>query len=359
MTGGDILALLPGGAMSRIFARLFSFVAIAALVAACGGGGAPQKRPDTDVVKIGFLLDLVHERWDHDRTLFVAKAKELGAEALVRAAEGDHARQVSQARELLDQGIKVLVIVPHDMDRAAEIDALAKQKKVPVVSYDRLVRNADVDLYVSFDNTKVGKMQADSLLALAPKGNYVLIGGAPDDNNAKLIRDGQMEELQPAVKSGEVHIVADPWANNWDPAAARKLTEEAIAKSRGKLTAVVASNDGTAGGAIEALGAHGLAGKVLVSGQDAELDALRRIVAGTQTMTVYKPIRSLVYLAVRNALRLAEGERVDTAQSVNNGKKAVPAMLLEPIPVDKGNLDFTVISDGYQKREAVYQGAKK
>jgi D-xylose transport system substrate-binding protein len=343
--------------MSQTFARLVSFVTIAAFFAGCGGGAAPKKQPQNDVVRIGFLLDLVHERWDHDRTLFVAKAKEMGAEALVRAAEGDHAKQLAQARELLDQGIKVLVIVPHDMDKAAEIVALAKEKKVPVVSYDRLVRNADVDLYVSFDNSKVGKMQANYLLAQAPHGNYLLIGGAPDDNNAKLIRDGQMEELGPAVKSHQIQIVADPWADNWDPAAARKLTENALTKAHGKLTAVVASNDGTAGGAIQALQAHGLAGKVLVSGQDAELDAVRRIVAGTQTMTVYKPIRSLVYLAVRNALRLAEGERVDTAQTVNNGKKEVPSMLLEPIAVDKGNLDFTVITDGYQKREQVYQAA--
>lgn len=343
--------------MSRTFARLVSLVAFAVLVAACGGAGAPKKPPQSDVIRIGFLLDLVHERWEHDRTLFVAKAKEMGAEALVRAAEGDHARQLSQARELLDQGIKVLVIVPHDMERAAEIVALAQQKKVPVLSYDRLVRNADVDLYVSFDNAKVGKLQANYLLTQAPHGNYVLIGGAPDDNNAKLIREGQMEVLQPAVKAGQIRIVADPWAANWDVGAARTETESAIARTKGQLTAVVASNDGTAGGAIQALTAHGLAGKVLVSGQDAELDAVRRIVAGTQTMTVYKPIRSLVYLAVRNALRLAEGERVDTAQTVNNGKKDVPAMLLEPIAVDKGNLDFTVISDGYQKREQVYQSA--
>jgi D-xylose transport system substrate-binding protein len=345
--------------MSRTCSRLVCLFSVLALVAACGGGGAPKKAPQNDVVRIGLLLDLVHERWEHDRTLFVAKAKEMGAEALVRAAEGDHARQVTQARELLDQGIKVLVIVPHDMERAAEIVALAKDKKVPVVSYDRLVRNADVDLYVSFDNTKVGKLQANYLLAQAPRGNYVLIGGAPEDNNAKLIREGQMDVLQTAVKSGQVRIVADPWAANWDVDAARTLTEDAITKAKGKITAVVASNDRTAGGAIDALNAHGLAGKVLVSGQDAELDAVRRIVAGTQAMTVYKPIRSLVYLAVRNALRLAEGARVDTAQTVNNGKKDVPAMLLEPIAVDKGNIDFTVISDGYQKREEVYQSAAK
>jgi D-xylose transport system substrate-binding protein len=339
---------------------MIAIAATLALVTACGGGAPPPAREDRQAPKVGLLMDTLHERWQKDRDIFIERAREVGGEVVVRAAEGDHARQAKLAEELLNEGIKALVIVPHDADKAAEIVAMAKGKKVPVVSYDRLIRNADIDLYLSFDNEKVGEMQATHLLANAPKGSYLLIGGSPTDNNAKLIREGQMKVIGPAIKRGDVKLVADPWADKWDAAAARKLTEEALKKARNQVTAVVASNDVTAGGAIQALQSHGLAGKVLVSGQDAELDALRRILAGTQTMTVYKPIRSLANLAARNAVRLAEGEPVDTATTVNNGKKDVPAMLLEPISVDKDNIEYTVISDGFQKREDVFaKGATK
>jgi D-xylose transport system substrate-binding protein len=168
-----------------------------------------------------------------------------------------------------------------------------------------------------------------------------------------------MKVLEPAIKRGDVRIVGDPWAEGWRAEEAQRLTEEALKRSRGRLHAVLASNDGTAGGVIGALEARGIAGKVLVTGQDAEVAGLRRIVAGTQSMTVYKPIRSLANLAARNAVRLAEGEEVYTATTVNNGMKQVPAMLLEPIVVDKGNIEYTVISDGFQKREDVFGAAAK
>ncbi|MGE5815284.1 MAG: sugar ABC transporter substrate-binding protein, partial [Acidobacteriota bacterium] len=337
--------------------RIACIAAMFALVAACGGGSTKNARPERQPLRIGLLLDDLHERWEKDRELFIASAKQLGAEVLVRAAEGDHDRQVKLATELLDAGVKTLVIVPHDSDKALAIVAIAKARKVPVVSYDRLIKGADVDLYASFDNTKVGAMQANYLLSKAPQGNYLLIGGSPTDNNAKMIREGHMKVLAPAVKSGDVRIVGDPWADDWSAASSQRFTEEALKKTHNRLTAILASNDTTAGGAIAALEAHGLAGKVLVSGQDAELDAIRRIVAGTQTMTVYKPVRSLANLAARNAVRLAEGESVYTATTVNNGFKDVPAMLLEPSVGDKENVEYTVISDGYQKRDEVFRAA--
>jgi D-xylose transport system substrate-binding protein len=337
--------------------HLTGIVAILALVAACGGGSTRQARPERQPLRIGLLLDDLHERWQKDRELFTASAKQLGAEVLVRAAEGDHERQVKLATELLDAGVKALVIVPHDSDKAVAIVAIAKARKVPVVSYDRLIKGADLALYASFDNTKIGAMQANYLLSKAPKGNYLLIGGSPTDHNAQMIREGHMKVLEPAIKSGDVRIVGDPWADDWSAAAAQRLTEEALKRTHNRLTAVLASNDATAGGVIAALEAHGLADKVLVSGQDAELDAIRRIVAGTQSMTVYKPVRSLANLAARNAVRLAEGEAVYTATTVNNGFKEVPAMLLEPIVVDKENVEYTVISDGYQKRDDVFRAA--
>ena len=331
-------------------------VAAALAMAGCGGGGSAPRPPAADAgpPKIGLLLDsLENERWRHDRDLFVARVEELHAKVEVRDGAGDHAKQLDAARQLLEAGVKTLVVVPHDLDKAKEIVALAAERKVPVISYDRLIRGADVALYVSFDNVKVGRMQAEALLAAAPRGNYVLLGGSPTDNNAKLVRDGQLEVLKPAIDSGAVKVIAEPFVPNWDAALARQEMAAALKKTR-SIAAVLASNDAMATGATDALATAKLSGKVALSGQDADLAACQRIVAGTQTMTVYKPLKALARMAAGSAVTLARGEAVDSLVKVNNGLKDVPARLLEPIAVDKSNIDATVISDGYQKKDAVY-----
>jgi D-xylose transport system substrate-binding protein len=336
--------------------RWMAAMAAAVLTVACGGDSAPKpKAADTGPLKVGLLLDsLDTERWQRDRDLFVTRAEELFAKVEVRTGDGTHEKQLAAAKELLDLGVKSLVLVPHDLERAKEIVAEAAARKVPVISYDRLVREADVALYVSFDNVKVGRMQAEALLAAAPKGNYILLGGSPTDNNAKLVREGQLEVLKPAISSGAIRVVADPWIQNWDANLAKDETSAALKKAR-NVVAVVASNDATASGAAEALSGAKLLGKVALSGQDADLAACQRIVSGTQTMTVYKPLKALARMAAGSAVTLAKGEAVDSLVKVNNGLKDIPARLLEPISVNKTNIDVTVISDGYQTRDAVYQ----
>jgi D-xylose transport system substrate-binding protein len=340
---------------SRVIAAL---LALTVATVACGRDesqrGFLQGPPP---VRVGLLLDsLQEERWQRDRDLFVERVRELDGEVLVREANRDPDLQEQQARELLDEDIKALVIVPTHTERAAAIVKMANDRQVPVISYDRLILNADVTLYMSFDNVKVGRMQAEYLLNQAPKGNYVLIGGSQADHNAKLLRQGQLEMLKPAIAAGSVRIVADPWAEDWSTDAARQHTAEALKKNKNQIAAVVASNDNTAGGAIEALRAVNLAGKVPVSGQDADLEAIRRIVAGTQAMTVYKPIRPLARMAAGAAVNMGKGQTEDGLVTINNGFKEVPARLLEPISVDRAAVDRTVIADGFHRREDVYQG---
>lgn len=334
-------------------------IALSLLLAGCTGqGGAPKtntKAPGAKL-KIGFSMDtLKEERWQKDRDLFVKRAEELGAEVIVQSADGDDETQVNQAQALLMQGVDVLVVIPHNGDVAGAIVEAAAKQNVPVVSYDRLIRNSAPSLYISFDNEKVGEMQAQYLLDRAPKGNYILIGGAPTDNNAKMLRTGQMKVLQPAIDRGDIKIVADQWAKDWLAEEALKHTENALTQNRDDVVAVVASNDSTAGGVVQALAGKGLAGKVFVSGQDADLAALQRVVAGTQSMTVYKPVSQLAMKAAEAAVALAKGEKPTTDKSVNNGRVDVPFIYLEPIAVDKENVDATVINDGYQKREDVYK----
>jgi D-xylose transport system substrate-binding protein len=296
------------------------------------------------------------ERWPRDRDLFLERAKQLGADVTVESAEQDDAKQLQQAESLLEQGAQVLVVVPHGAEAAGQIVAAAKKRSVPVISYDRLILKADVDLYLSYDNKDIGTQQAQFLRNRAPKGNYILIGGAPTDYNAKLIREGQMAALEDAVKRGEIKIVADPFTPDWKADAAMQLTEAALKKANNQVVAVVASNDVTAGGAIKALEKHGLAGKVFVSGQDANLDAVRRIVAGTQAMTVYKPLRTLAREAAASAVRMAKGEKVEGTSTIDNGTKQVQSVLLSPTTIHKDLIPI-LISDNFFKKEQIYAPA--
>lgn len=341
-----------------LFALVFSASLVACVQPAPQTGGVNGGGKKNGPIRIGLSMDtLKEERWQRDRDLFVARAKELGAEVLVQSANGDDKAQVQQSENLLTQGVDVLVVIPHNGEVAATIVESAKSRNVPVVSYDRLIRSSEPALYISFDNEKVGEMQARYLLERAPKGNYVLIGGAPTDNNALLFRQGQMNVLKPAIDRGDVKVVSDQWAKDWLASEALRICEDALTKSNRDVAAVVASNDATAGGAVSALETAGLAGKVLVSGQDADLAGLQRIVSGKQSMTVYKPVHLLAQRAAEAAVALAKGEKVDAPSRINNGKVDVPSILLEPVVVDKSNIDDTVVKDGYQKKEAIYQNA--
>jgi D-xylose transport system substrate-binding protein len=299
---------------------------------------------------------LKEERWHRDRDLLVERATALGAEVLVQAANGDDALQNSQAENMLTQGIDVLLVAPHNGKTAAVIVEAAHRAGVPVIAYDRLINDADVDLYISFDNERVGEMQADYLAKRRPKGSYVVIGGAPTDNNALLYHRGQMKVLEPFVARGDIRIAADQWARDWLAVEALKIMENALTRTANQVDAVVAANDGVAGGAIQALTEQNLAGKTLVSGQDAELSACQRIVAGTQSMTVYKPIARLAFTAAEVAVKLARRQpHGRETRPISNGKIDVPSILLEPVAVDKDNLVSTVIADGYQRVEDVYR----
>jgi D-xylose transport system substrate-binding protein len=335
------------------------------LLAGCGGKGADtgggQAGGGGKKIRIGFSMDtLKEERWQRDRDLVLARGAELGAEVLVQAANGNDALQNSQAENLLTQGVDVLLVAPHNGKTAAIIVESAHKAGVPVIAYDRIINDSDLDLYISFDNVRVGELQSDYIAKRQPTGNYVLIGGAPTDYNAVLFRKGQMNILQPFVDKGDIKIVSDQWAKDWQAVEALKIMENALTRTGNKVDAVVASNDGVAGGAIQALGEQKLAGKVPVSGQDAELAACQRIVAGTQSMTVYKPIKILAYKAAEVAVMMAKKQQVtDPTRPVNNGKKDIPSILLEPIQVDRDNMVATVIADGYQKLEEVYKDIPK
>jgi D-xylose transport system substrate-binding protein len=297
--------------------------------------------------EIGFCIDdLRVERWSRDRDYFVAAAEKLGAKVSVQSADASEQRQISQIENLISRGVDVIVIVPFNSKALTNVVAEAKKAGIKVVSYDRLILDADVDAYISFDNEKVGELQAQGVYSVRPKGNYFLLGGAPTDNNAKMLRQGQLKVLQPAIDRGDIKVVGSQWVPEWSASAALGIVENALTANNNKIDAVVASNDGTAGGAIQALAAQKLAGKVPVSGQDADLAAVKRVIAGTQTMTVYKPLKLIASEAAQLAVSLTKGEKPKFNAQYDNGKKKVDTVLLQPTPLTKDNVSL-VVKDGF------------
>ncbi|WP_197330798.1 D-xylose ABC transporter substrate-binding protein [Ralstonia syzygii] len=337
-----------------MISRVLNTLAAAAALTLAGGLAATPAHASKEAPVIGFSIDdLRVERWTHDRDYFVDAAKKLGATVNVQSANANEAKQIAQIENLIAQNVDVLVIVPFNSKVLGNAIASARKKGIKVVSYDRLILNADIDGYVSFDNQKVGEMQAQGVVRLAPKGNYFLLGGASTDNNARLLRDGQVKVLKPLVDKGDIKIVGQQWTPEWDPSKAQSIVENALTANGNNIQGIVASNDGTAGGAIQALAGQKLAGKVPVSGQDADLAGVRRVAGGTQAMTVYKPIKQIAGTAAEMAVELVKGTAPKFNTKLNNGKKDVDTILLTPTLLTKDNLDV-VIKDGFYTHQQIY-----
>ncbi|MCM5552180.1 D-xylose ABC transporter substrate-binding protein [Pleomorphomonas sp. NRK KF1] len=331
--------------------KLSTILSSTILAAAVALPMAAQASADKPV--LGFSIDdLRVERWARDRDYFIAAAKELGAEVIVTSADANEQKQVNQVENLISQKVDAIAIVPMNSQVFGEVIDEAHKAGIKIVSYDRLILNADEDAYISFDNERVGYLQAEAVLKVVPEGNYYMLGGAPTDNNAKLLRAGQEKALQAAVDAGKVKIIGSQWVKEWSPTEALSIMENALTAANNKIDAVVASNDGTAGGAIQALAAQGLAGKVAISGQDADLAAIKRVIEGTQTVTVYKPLQLIASEAAKLSIKLVKGEPVEYSAKLDNGMKEVDSVLLTPIPLTKDNV-MKVVEDGFYTKEQV------
>ena len=316
---------------------------------------ADDKAVKARKIKMGVSLPTQRdERWVRDAEKMREVAKAEGIDMKMQVCDNDASKQMSQCENLIAQGIDILILAPHDATSAAAIVENAHAAGIKVISYDRLVLGTNIDLYVSFDNLAVGRLMGEYLTKLVPKGNYIVLGGAPTDNNAKLYRDGALELIKPLADKGDIKIIMDQWITDWQPTVAMNLVQNALTANQNKVDAVLAPNDNTAGGVIQALSQVGLAGKVPVTGQDAEVTAAQRIVAGTQAMTVFKNTREQARIAIETAARIVRGEKIETNAAVNNMKMDVPSILLVPVVVDKSNIDKELIDSGYMTRSQVY-----
>jgi len=328
---------------------------LAALFVFTSGCTVDQKPKDkNDSVVIGYITEsMTVERWQRDRDIFVAKAESLGAQVIVKDAYEDSKVQEQLGKQMIDQGADVLVIVPYDKDSLKELVSYAHSHNAKVISYDRMILNADVDLYISFDNYKVGELMGKEAVNAVPSGNYLILDGNARDNNSSMLNQGYMSFIQPKVDSGQINIVGETWVKDWRKELSYQYVSNIIDKGS-KIDAIIAADDQLAEGAVNALSENRLAGKVFVTGQDAELAACQRIVEGTQNMTVYKKISLLAEGAAEIAVKMAQGKDIGKSNTISDGTYNIQYIVYEPTEVTKDNITSTVIEDGFYTEEQVY-----
>jgi D-xylose transport system substrate-binding protein len=300
------------------------------------------------------------ERWKTDEAAMKAAIEANGDTYISADAQSSAAKQLTDVESLIAQGANALIILSQDASAIGPAVEKALAEGIPVVGYDRLIEHPEV-FYLTFDNKEVGRMQARAVQEAQPEGNYAFIKGSSADPNADFLFSGQMEVLKEAIDSGKIKNVGEAYTDGWLPANAQRNMEQILTANNNEVDAVVASNDGTAGGAIAALAAQGLAGSVPVSGQDGDHAALNRIAQGTQTVSVWKDARELGKAAANIASDLAEGTasaEVEGATTFTTpGGNEVNSIFLTPVPITKDNLNV-VIDAGWVSKDVVCQGAE-
>jgi D-xylose transport system substrate-binding protein len=336
--------------------KIITWLLILSMVLAVTGCGQSNRQEAADEtrenkqIQIGFSMDsLLIERWQRDRDIFVSRAAELGAEVNLQNANGDVNKQIEQINYFIEKKVDAIVIVAVDCDALSEVISKARKAGIKVIAYDRLARKADVDLYISFDNEKVGELMGDALAEAAGEDAKILVINGPlTDNNVSYIIEGFKQEATKA----HFQILETDYAESWTAEKAFTYTSDYLNKTDAEIPdGIMCGNDSLAGQAIKALSERRLAGKVAVVGQDADLDACQRIVEGTQYMTVYKPVEQLAKRAAELVVDLAEGKEVQTEETINDGTYDVPYVKLDPIAVTKDNMDKEIIGTFHQKDE--------
>lgn len=313
-----------------------------------------------DQVTVGLSWNnFQEERWKADEAAIKAVLDAAGARYISADAQSSASKQLTDIESLIAQGADVIIVLAQDSGAVGPAVSAAVAEGIPVVGYDRLVENPDA-FYVTFDNREVGRMQAQAVFDVQPQGSYVFIKGNSADPNADFLFQGQMDVLGAAVAAGTIINVGEAYTDNWNPEVAQAYMEQFLTANNNQVDAVVASNDGTAGGAIAALAGQGLAGFVPVSGQDGDHAALNRIALGTQTVSVWKDSRQLGRKAAEVALELASGtalNQVSGVVSFSGGPKGVEmnAFFIDPVAITRENLGL-VIDAGWVSEDVVCQG---
>jgi D-xylose transport system substrate-binding protein len=327
--------------------QIFLFVLLIFVASSCKNIGH---------VKVGFLIPAsVGYRWPIDQKYVEKIAVEKGIEVLTRSAENDENLQLKQAKELLEAGVDVLIVVAANSNTAAAIVRDAHEYNVPVIAYDRLIKNSDLDYLVTFEGAMIGNLMVNYAISKKPEGNYVMLWGDAGDVNAILIKDAQEATLKPYIDNGKINIVYKTFVEDWSSVNAYHIMQNILAFSTKKIDAVITSYDGLALGALKAMDEINYDGDVILTGQDAELPAVKALLTGKYSLTVYKSIGTTARAAVELAIKLAKNEKITNINStINNGRKDVPVLYLKPVAVTKDNIRETVIADQFYTEQQVF-----
>ena len=324
---------------------ILALVLIATIVlgfAACKPGGTAKG--SSGKVKIGVSLPtLREERWVEDYNGFLDAAAKYDIEIIIQVADNNAARQQSQVENLITMGVKALIIAPHDSQAAKQLVSIAHKENIPVIAYDRPITDGGADLLIETDQFQIGRLMGKFIWDNVPKGNLVFIKGDAGDDTVYVMEAGTMEVINPRLNDGTYKMVMNQHAVDWEPANALKHMENALTANNNNIQGVIAHNDGTAGGAIQALTAQGLAGKVPVTGQDCELDAVKRIIAGTQGMTILYDNAGMADGAVGAALKLINKQDPGATGKADDG---TPVLGYPPVEINKGNYQRLLIDTG-------------
>lgn len=298
------------------------------------------------------------ERWKIDETAMRAAIERMGGRYLSADAQSNPQKQIADVESLIARGARALIILAQDASAIGPAVRAATNERIPVLGYDRLIEDANA-FYLTFDNLEVGRMQARAVLAARPTGNYVFIKGSSADPNADFLRQGQGEVLQEAISAGRIRIVGEAYTDGWLPENAQRNMEQILTRNNNQVNAVVASNDGTAGGVVAALRAQGMAGQVPVSGQDGDQAALNRVALGTQTVSVWKDARELGRVGGEIAVRLAGGTAMNAIPNVQQWRSprgvTMNAVFLRPVPITRENLNV-VLEANWISKDRLCQG---
>lgn len=331
---------------SKILRSLIAVVAISSCI-------AMFSFRSTEKIRVGFLVhDLIADRWIMDMENFTNKVAALGGEAITRNGLGDAKTQVEQGKHLIDEGVKVIVVVPQDGKVLAELVDYADKAEATIIAYDRMIVDCNLHYYISYNSVKVGELMAEYALKAKPKGNYVILNGPSTDNNALLVRKGIMNKLKAHIDAGNVKILLEKEMGTWYALSSMSVMDEFVQSNKLPIDVVITGADDLASGVIDVLKSSNMRIPV-ITGQDASVDACRNIILGNQSMTIYKSVKRLSSEAALLSMKIARGEKIDFTSTVNNGKKEVPSILFDPIGVDKANLKTTVIQDGHINESAL------
>ena len=337
--------------MKGFFKRLMACTMMLTMFCGCSskGSGDEAKQQQEDELEIGMCFDsFVIERWEKDRDVFVSTASSLGATVNVQNANGVLEKQIEQIRYLIEKKVDCLVVIP--IDAAALVDVIKEAKKagIPVVCYDRLISNVNADLYISFDNEKVGKMLGEAV-ASQNVSNVIMISGPLTDNNVHIVN----EAFQRVMADNNIEVRDIFYCDGWKAELGSGYVYDHMELIR-ESDSIMCGNDEVASSVITALSVGRLAGQLPVVGQDADLLACQHIVQGTQLMTVYKPVGRLAEQAAKLSVQLATGQKLSVENTINDGKNDIPYVTIDPVAVTKDNLDEVIIDGGFHSKEDVY-----